>query len=277
MPKQSVVHAMLAVMSGRPVGDNEGQDRLPRREGRNRAAPASRGTACAELGGGGCGRLARQVGHEPDVDQRRDAQVCPIGSAARGRRSGPCGGGAVEIGCLPPLRGAVGGTNEDAMGQRRRCCSNRRRAIQPMEHPMPHPNDLSRSLVALDQDSTLIAIIEMSQSSWLVAGIIPGVERHPLKKLDPNENTLLQMLYRWRAEASRTGHTIMRIAVAFEAVRDGFWLARWLRARGIETHVIHPSSIAAWQRSRQSRRRTPSARTENARAWSGSAPASLIA
>ena len=63
---------------------------------------------------------------------------------------------------------------------------------------MPHPNDLSRSLVALDQDSTLIAIIEMSQSSWLVAGIIPGVERHPLKKLDPNENTLLQMLYRWR-------------------------------------------------------------------------------
>ena len=93
---------------------------------------------------------------------------------------------------------------------------------------MPHPNDLSISLVAFDQDSTLIAIIEMSQSSWLVAGIIPGVERHPLKKLDPNENTLLQMLYRWRAEASKTGHTITRIAVAFEAGRDGFWLARWL-------------------------------------------------
>src|SRR6266702_1546750 len=113
-----------------------------------------------------------------------------------------------------------------------------------MEHPMPHPNDLSRSLVAFDQESTLIAIIEMSQSSWLVAGIIPGVERHPLKKLDPNENTLLQVLYRWRAEASKTGHAIMRIAVAFEAGRDGFWLARWLRARGIETHVIHPSSVA---------------------------------
>jgi transposase len=95
-----------------------------------------------------------------------------------------------------------------------------------MEHPMPHPNDLSRSLVAFDQDSALIAIIEMSQSSWLVAGIIPGVERHPLKKLDPNENTLLQVLYRWRAEASKTGHTIMRIAVAFEAGCDGFWLAR---------------------------------------------------
>jgi hypothetical protein len=35
---------------------------------------------------------------------------------------------------------------------------------------MPQPNDLSRSLIALDQNSTIIAVIEMSQSSWLVAG-----------------------------------------------------------------------------------------------------------
>jgi transposase len=36
---------------------------------------------------------------------------------------------------------------------------------------------------------------------------------------------------------------INRIAVAFEAGRDGFWLARWLRARGIEAYVMHASSI----------------------------------
>jgi transposase len=42
---------------------------------------------------------------------------------------------------------------------------------------MPQPNDLSRSLVALDQNSTIIAVIEMSQSSWLVAGMLPGIER----------------------------------------------------------------------------------------------------
>jgi hypothetical protein len=29
------------------------------------------------------------------------------------------------------------------------------------------------------------------------------------------------------------------MVVAFEAGRDGFWLARWLRARGIEAYVIH--------------------------------------
>src|SRR3954469_15544316 len=52
---------------------------------------------------------------------------------------------------------------------------------------MPQPNDLSRSLVALNQDDTLIAVIEMSRSSWLVAGIVPGIARHPLKKLAPDE------------------------------------------------------------------------------------------
>jgi transposase len=42
----------------------------------------------------------------------------------------------------------------------------------------------------------------------------------------------------------RSGYKISRIAVAFEAGRDGFWLARWLNARGIEAHVIHASSVA---------------------------------
>jgi hypothetical protein len=32
---------------------------------------------------------------------------------------------------------------------------------------------------------------------------------------------------------------ISRLAVAIEAGRDGFGLARWLRARGIEAYVIH--------------------------------------
>jgi transposase len=109
---------------------------------------------------------------------------------------------------------------------------------------MPQPNDLSRSLVPLSQDSTLVVVIEMSQASWLVAGTVPGIERQPLKKLDPDEQALHRLLQRWRDEATKAGCTITRIAVAFEAGRDGFWLARWLRARGIETHVIHATSVA---------------------------------
>ena len=109
---------------------------------------------------------------------------------------------------------------------------------------MASQNDLSRSLVALQQNNTIIAVIELSLNSWLVAGIVPGGERHPLKKLSVDEKLLLQLLYRWRDEAVKAGHMITRMAVAFEAGRDGFWLARWLRARGIEAYVIHPTSVA---------------------------------
>ncbi len=108
---------------------------------------------------------------------------------------------------------------------------------------MPQLNDLSRSLVALEQDATLIAVIEMGQSSWLVAGVVPGIERQPLKKLAADPDGLLQLLHRWRNEAVQAGRTIKRIAVAYEAGRDGFWLARWLRAREIEAYVIHASSV----------------------------------
>ena len=99
-------------------------------------------------------------------------------------------------------------------------------------------NDLSRSPIPLDPDGTLIAVIELSLSSWLVA-------------LEADESALLKLLDRWREEAKKAGHWIERIAVAFEAGRDGFWLARWLRARDIEAHVIHASSVAV---SREHRR-----------------------
>src|SRR5208283_2350014 len=121
----------------------------------------------------------------------------------------------------------------------------------PMERPMLQSNDLSRSFTALNQDNTLIVVIEMGQSSWLVAGMVPGVERQPLKKLDPEEDQLLKLINRWRHEALQAGHAIERVVVAYEAGRDGFWLARWLRERGVEAYVMHASSIAV---SREHRR-----------------------
>ena len=86
---------------------------------------------------------------------------------------------------------------------------------------MQTPNDLSQSRIVLKQDTTLIAVIEMSQSSWLVAGMLPGIERQPLKKLEPSPERLLALLQRWQDEAVKAGRTITRIALAFEAGRDG--------------------------------------------------------
>jgi transposase len=116
---------------------------------------------------------------------------------------------------------------------------------------MAQVNDLSRSLASFEQSGTLVVVLEMSQSSWLAAGVVPGVERRPLKKISPDPAALLRLLERWRDQAVRAGQTVTRAVLAFEAGRDGFWLARWLRARGIETYVVHSTSVAV---SREHRR-----------------------
>jgi transposase len=107
-----------------------------------------------------------------------------------------------------------------------------------------HHDDSKACLTTFLQDNTVIAVIEMSLANWLVAGMIPGVNRQPLKKIAPDPAVLLRLLYRWRDEAIKAGKEITRIAVAYETGRDSFWLARWLRDRGVDAHVIHATSVA---------------------------------
>src|SRR5438132_13896763 len=129
------------------------------------------------------------------------------------------------------------------MGRRRGIAPSLLLKTQRMERTMKR-NDLSRSLVDFGQDSTLVAVIELSLKSWLIAGLVPRLARQPLKKQSADAEAIVKLLYRWREEAVKAGGKIERIVVAFEAGRDGFWLARWLRARSIEAHVIHASSVA---------------------------------
>src|SRR6202453_5137946 len=105
--------------------------------------------------------------------------------------------------------------------------------LQLTELLMQKPHDNSKASPApFVQDNTLIAVIELSLSNWLVAGLIPGVSRVTLKKIEPNPEDLLNLLHGWRDEAIKAGRPITRIAVAYETGRDSFWLARWLRERG---------------------------------------------
>jgi transposase len=96
---------------------------------------------------------------------------------------------------------------------------------------------------SLDHETTITAVVELSKKTWLVGGHIPGFDRRPLKRTEERAAGLLRILTTWRNRAEQAGRTIARIVVAFEAGRDGFWLARSLRRTGIEAYVIHPSSI----------------------------------
>src|SRR6202050_216823 len=90
-----------------------------------------------------------------------------------------------------------------------------------MERSMSKPFDLSKSLTALDQDSTLIGVIELSQSSWLVAARAPGLARDPLKKLPPDPEQLFKLIDRWREESRRGGRVVRRGWGGFVGGRAG--------------------------------------------------------
>ena len=70
---------------------------------------------------------------------------------------------------------------------------------------MAHVNDLSRSIVAFQQSTTLVAVIEMGANGWLVAATVPGIERQPLKKLEPDAapKTALAMVFKLVEAAQR--------------------------------------------------------------------------
>ena len=101
-------------------------------------------------------------------------------------------------------------------------------------------DDLTRSLIAFEPESTVVAVVEMSQSGWLVAGIVPGVERHLLKKITVDESGLLRLLQRWQDEAMRAGRQIRRITVCvFHAIVGTDFRGSWAL---ISRHHGHPFS-----------------------------------
>ena len=77
---------------------------------------------------------------------------------------------------------------------------------------MSYTNDQSKkSSTAFDQATTLVTVVELSRNSWLVAGVVPGINRHPLKKLAADENELLSLLHRWKQLAVKTGREIKHV------------------------------------------------------------------
>ena len=105
---------------------------------------------------------------------------------------------------------------------------------------------------AYDYDSTLVLALELSGKKWDVGAVLPGVIRRPRRSLASRDLAgLLKQIDRWKAEAERAGRPVRRTVLAYEAGRDGFWIARYLLAHGIEVEVMHPASIPVERRGRR--------------------------
>ncbi len=108
--------------------------------------------------------------------------------------------------------------------------------------------------VSLDYDSTLVLAIELSNASWVLAAQVPGLPRLKAKRtIEPKAEALMAAINDYRARASETGRMVERVVAVYEASWSGFWLARWLSHRGIEIHVIQPSSVPVDRRARRAK------------------------
>jgi transposase len=102
-----------------------------------------------------------------------------------------------------------------------------------------------------DHASTLVVAVEISDRSWVLGAQVPGSTR-PCARLaiGPDAAQLAAALARL---AKRAPVPPRRTVVAYEAGHTGFWLARLLRAEGIEAHVLHPASVPVDRRARRAK------------------------
>ena len=106
---------------------------------------------------------------------------------------------------------------------------------------------------AIDYNSTIIGALELSEKKWVLAVQLPGVDRHSRHGLDAGGERLVSFVDRLKARCGSAGRKIARVILTHEAGRDGFWLARFLARRGIEVHVMQPSSLPVDRRARRAK------------------------
>jgi transposase len=108
--------------------------------------------------------------------------------------------------------------------------------------------------VRLDYDHTLVLAIELSAKNWVLAAQVPGLPRTKAKQaIQPTAEALMAAIDGYRTRAAAVGHVVARVICIYEAGWSGFWLARWLIARGIETNIVQPSSVLVDRRMRRAK------------------------
>jgi len=103
-------------------------------------------------------------------------------------------------------------------------------------------------------ERTLVLAIELSSKTWVLAAQVPGLPQTKAKRtIEPDKLALQAAIEGYRARAVATGHAVDRVIATYEAGWSGFWLARWLTTKGVEVHVIQPSSVPVDRRVRRAK------------------------
>jgi transposase len=99
--------------------------------------------------------------------------------------------------------------------------------------------------------ATLFLALELSRSTWLVALHSPVVDKVSLHRLDGGD--VEGLIARKQGQAEEKLGRPVRVACCFEAGYDGFWLHRWLCARGVENRVLDAANLLVDRRARRAK------------------------
>src|SRR3954451_19992768 len=109
--------------------------------------------------------------------------------------------------------------------------------------------------------ATLFVALELSRSTWRVALHAPRTNKVSQHRLDGGDaDGLLALITRKREQAEENLGQPVRVVCCFEAGYDGFWLHRWLGARGIENRVLDAASLLVNRRARRAKTDRPRCR-----------------
>jgi transposase len=100
--------------------------------------------------------------------------------------------------------------------------------------------------------NTLHCALELSKKSWLLAIQFPDREQPSLYPIAGGEaERLMAKLTAARDHWAKVSGGLPMITLCYEVGYDAFWLARFLKARGIECLVIDPGSLQVSRRGRR--------------------------
>jgi len=111
---------------------------------------------------------------------------------------------------------------------------------------------MSVSCATTSVEQPLHAALELSKNSWLLAIQSPDRDNpslHPIKGGDAEG--LMAKLDAARQRLAKASGRAPRLTLCYEAGYDGFWLARFVKQRGIDCLVMDPASLQVDRRARR--------------------------
>src|SRR6195256_4083353 len=107
---------------------------------------------------------------------------------------------------------------------------------------------------ACGEHGTMFVALELGKAQWKLGIVVPGKARLSRYVIDGGDTEAAwQLIAKARARAEKQLGGPVRVMSCYEAGYDGFWLHRWLLARGVDNQVIDPASLQGNRRKRRAK------------------------